>query len=229
MVLLREFLCAVGDHIEDDERDGICAVREGWRIALRECTMHLLNHRLAAIKAGRELGGVDMTSHDLTKTVLVQMALACRSHWKPERYGGDIPTRLRDAADAFLAHRHVDVDPERLVIDRICAHLQNDDKDGVRGWNVRDVPSDLRDGLWKDMKNEYGHLDLYASVWELRENCAVPDVRAWLSGTRAQQGFMEALARNMSFWDHPYVSGSSDSEEDWSEATRSSDSETELD
>ena len=145
---------------------------ELWEEALRDATLYLTLHRSIVRRVG-DITQVDMDDHDLTKTRLVQLALAYAWHW------GDEPRdqKLLDAAKLAITAGHCElenhhpecenvgfdkVDAKKLLIDRVSVHLQKDSMDKENGWGVnsRWIPEEYA-VEWEAMKNEYRHVNLY--------------------------------------------------------------------
>ena len=154
---------------------------ELWEQALREATLYLTLHRSIVRRVG-DVTQVDMDDHDLTKSRLVQMALAYAWHWPAKR-----DQKLLHAAKLAITAGHCElenhhpecenigfdeVDAKKLLIDRVAVHLQKDPMDKKNGWAVdpRWIPEKYA-AEWEALKNENKHTDLYTEcLWKARKD-----------------------------------------------------------
>lgn len=157
-----------------------------FEAAFDKAEKYLGYHRDIVKKAGSKMG-VDMDDHDLSKTRLVQAALAYRWH-----YEGVQDNYICKLADVLIRRGHCELEdhhPEyeqsgrgplnalKLFVDRVCVHVQKDPTDGRSGWQVdpRFIPRDLSQ-QWEEFRNRWGHINLYIDVKE-----AVNADRLWPS------------------------------------------------
>jgi len=132
-------------------------------------------HRKIVRACGAALG-VDMEDHDLTKSRLVQVALAYMWHWVL-----DHDDELAELARAMIKTFHCEredhhpefeaagcgaVDPNKLIVDRLAVHLQKDPQDRWGGWAVRElfIPPEYKE-FWKSFRLSYGHINLYEEAY----------------------------------------------------------------
>ena len=152
-----------------------------WEEALREATLYLTMHRSIVRRVG-DVTQVDMDDHDLTKSRLVQFALAYAWHWS-----GTHDQKLLDAAKLAIKAGHCEVenhhpeyetvgfdkvDAKKLLIDRVSVHLQKDPIDKEMGWGVdpRWIP-DKYAVEWEALKNENKHINLYTEcLWKAKKD-----------------------------------------------------------
>ena len=130
-------------------------------------------HRSVVRHVGNALK-VDMADHDLTKTKIIQLALAYAHHWD-EQYEKD--KTLNTKAWAAIRSGHCcqenhhpefelagkgDVDVSKLLVDRLSVHLQKDPEDDQLGWDVNKkwIPT-LYSKQWDELSQKFSHLDLY--------------------------------------------------------------------
>ena len=140
---------------------------------------YLRLHRAMAQQVGYSLG-IDMADHDLSKTRLVQVALAYCWHWAG--WGGEQDPALKRLAMAVIRKGHCELEdhhPEfqaaghglldihKLFADRIAVHLQKDSRDSCGGWGVKPcfIPEDYK-MAWEAFVAAYGHIDLYAEAYD---------------------------------------------------------------
>ena len=144
--------------------------------AISQGEEYLRLHRLMAQQVGYALG-ISMADHDLTKTRLVQVALAYCWHWPGEqdpalRKLAMVVIRkghceLEDHHPEFQAAGHGPLDIHKLFADRVAVHLQKDPHDGRGGWGVKPcfIPKDC-ELAWSAFVAAYGHLDLYEEAYD---------------------------------------------------------------
>ena len=149
-----------------------------WEEALREATLYLTLHRSIVRRVGK-VTQIDMDDHDLTKSRLVQFALAYAWHW------GDSPRdqKLLEAAKLAIKAGHCEVenhhleyeevgfdkvDAKKLLVDRASVHVQKDPIDKENGWAVdpKWIP-DKYAVVWEALKKEHKHKNLYTEcLWK---------------------------------------------------------------
>ena len=141
--------------------------------ALNRAMEYFALHRNIVREAGRALG-VDMLSHDLTKTRIVHCALAYLCHWNIRDIRDE---NLCDLAKVAIRVGHCekedhhpeyetsgkgDVDTCKLFTDRISVHMQKEKPDKIGGWDIN--PAFIPDKYKTDFdafRQGWGHLDLY--------------------------------------------------------------------
>ena len=145
---------------------------ERFKKALVEALRYHTLHRCVVRRAGA-LNQVDMDDHDLSKSRIVQVALAYWHHW----VGPHLRTPPLDAAinavkagHCELENHHpeyehvqnVAVDVQKLIVDRLSVHVQKDPVDKQNGWdiNLNFIPVEYRH-QWDEFKRIHGHKDLY--------------------------------------------------------------------
>ena len=140
--------------------------------ALHEAMRYHALHRCVVRRLGR-VTNVDMDDHDLTKSRIVQVALAYAWHWDDEPQDDG----LLDAAKRAILGGHNEcenhhleyadvgfgqVDYEKLLVDRLSVHLVKDKVDKEQGWGMlpKWIPHYL-DDQWERLKNDNKHVNLY--------------------------------------------------------------------
>ena len=142
--------------------------------ALERAEDYLSLHRHIARNSGDALG-IDMESHDLSKTRLVNWALAYLWHW--EGNADDKSNLLTQAAQTAVKEGHCEredhhpefeaagngeLDHFKMFADRISVHLQKDPKDTKGGWGVDPAFIPL---AWRAefvaFQRGFGHIDMY--------------------------------------------------------------------
>ena len=151
-----------------DERPGL------MNAALDDAIRYHDLHRRIVTRVGRLLN-IDMADHDLTKTRIVQAALAYVHHWYDEH-----DEHLLQSAKQAIKAGHTEcedhhpeyeevqfgkVNVQKLLVDRLSVHLQKDVVDAEYGWQVdlKWIPKRyLKD--WEDFKQKHKHINLYTEV-----------------------------------------------------------------
>ena len=136
---------------------------------------HLIHRKLTEVLG--ETVGVDMRAVNLTKTTIIQVALA---------YCFEIDEKCKEHTLAALARLVVDeghcelenhhplflkgdkeggVNVGRLFVERIVTHLQRNDADDEGGWAVNEkfIPAEYLEE-WKKFKTKYRSINLYEDV-----------------------------------------------------------------
>ncbi len=103
--LLGTWAGAVQQEMQDQGGDGI------WRQALEEAIAYFRMHMQLVRKMGRLLS-MDMNDHDLTKTKLVQYALAYLWHWPGKQF-----TSMKDMAWEVIHKCHM------TLMDHFPSHI----------------------------------------------------------------------------------------------------------
>ena len=146
-----------------------------YHAAMSESGDYLQKHRLIARCVGSALA-IDMRDHDLSKSRLIQVALAYCWHW-PEWAINAKCDELTCLAMTLVKRGHCEkedhhpeyemaghgkVDSSKLFADRIAVHLQKDPRDALGGWGVAAfyIPHDLKDS-WDSFRLSYGYINLY--------------------------------------------------------------------
>ena len=141
---------------------------QGYLIRMLYHTLHrIIVRRVGAVT------GVDMDDHDLSKSRIVHVALALWHHWQ----GNDPCPLLLELAKKCVRAGHCevenhhleyaevqndDVDPDKLLVDRLSVHLQKDPNDRQHGWGMdpKWIPEEYLPD-WDEFKKENGHQKLY--------------------------------------------------------------------
>ena len=151
-----------------------------YQKAMTLLTVYLRKRRIIAKHVGRALG-INMLDHDLTKSRLVQVALAYRFYW-PEWAGKEKCKELCHLATAITKKGHYELEDHhrdyeeaengplnarKLFADRLTVHLLKDPRDNRGGWAVQDfrIPDDLKPE-WEAFRSAYGHINLYVDALE---------------------------------------------------------------
>ena len=156
----------------------IDANRAQFQSAFKKGLAYFRLHRAIVRKVGDALG-IDMDDHDLTKTRIIQLALAYRWHWS----GAHDPV-LRTLAEniclkghnelenhhpQFAIAGHGPVDEKKLLVDVLSAHMQKDKpRDQRNGWDVSltYIPPELY-STWVQFRDKYGHINLYEDAYDI--------------------------------------------------------------
>ena len=121
-----------------------------------------------------------MLDHDLTKSRLVQVALAYCWEW-PKWAPSD--RRMKTLAMAFIRKGHCEMEdhhPEyevvghgplsmhKLFADRLAVHLQKDPRDDRGGWAILPhyIPEKC-EMAWETFRAAYGHINLYTEALDI--------------------------------------------------------------
>ena len=143
--------------------------------SLERSIKYLELHRAIVRRVGEALGR-SMDDHDLTKSRIVQVALAYRWHWL-----GKHETDLIASADCAIRVGHCEqenhhpefsragrgeVNVDKLLIDRLAVHIQKDQFDDLKGWDVQAkwIPEQYLEA-WADFRDKFGHIDLYYDAY----------------------------------------------------------------
>ena len=173
--VMKRFSEAVTPHIKNNPK--------AYHHAMTEATQYFRFHRVIVQEVGEVLG-VDMRDHDLTKTRLVQVALAFCWHW-PQWAQAAKDKNLKQLAQVLIKKGHLEqedhhpeyaaakvsergvghVDAHKLFTDRVSVHLQKDPRDKSGGWdlNARFIPKELTPA-WESFRENWRTVDLYAEA-----------------------------------------------------------------
>ena len=148
--------------------------------AMTESSEYLETHRVMVRCVGKALG-VNMQDHDLSKSRLIQVALAYCWHWPKWAEKAKCielaclamtlvkrgHCEMEDHHPEFEAAGHGVVDRSKLFADRIAVHLQKDARDTRGGWAVADnyIPLDLKE-RWEAFRTAFGYINLYEQAYE---------------------------------------------------------------
>ena len=140
--------------------------------ALVEALRYHTLHRCVVRRVGH-VNQVDMDDHDLSKSRIVQVALAYWHHWQGPHLRGpllDAAINAVRAGHCELENHHPEyalaqcdrVDEKKLIVDRLAVHLQKDPVDKQNGWeiNLAFIPTEYRRD-WDEFKRTHNHKDLY--------------------------------------------------------------------
>jgi len=155
-----------------------------WCEALQHSIQESKQHRKVVQAIGLQIG-IRMLDHDLTKTTLVQYALAYLNHWSWPQ-----DDRLRELAAEVLFKRHLeleshhqeyrkgDVEISKLFCDTLASHLIKNPDVKEMGWNidVTLIPSMCR-AHWHVFKLQHNKVNLY----EVIQKCKCPDILLQIS------------------------------------------------
>ena len=142
-----------------------------YKKALVEALRYNMLHRCIVRRVG-DINHVDMDDHDLSKSRIVQVALAYWHHWGEPRN-----ERLIDAAANAVRGGHCEledhhpefeqvqngyVDIHKLFCDRLSVHLQKDPVDKEKGWGIHlnFIPDEYWEH-WDNFKQVHKHKELY--------------------------------------------------------------------
>ena len=174
--------------------------KDEWLTSFFDSEIYLSTHRSCARRVGRVLG-VDMENHDLTKTRIVQVALAYTSHWLGDESMrcANLMQLARDAIKAghlelenYNLEFHGDIDYDKMFTNKVAVHLQEDAPDDDDGWllNPGFIPDQCKE-QWKLFRAKHTHLNLYELVWndllketELNQR---KDLERWIAGLIARR------------------------------------------
>jgi len=144
-----------------------------YKRALTEALRYHTLHRIVVRRVGA-VTNVDMDDHDLSKSRIVHVALALWHHWQGTPHPCPLLLELAKkcvrAGHCEVENHHPeyaevqndDVDPDKLLVDRLSVHLQKDPNDRQHGWGVdlNYIPAQyLQD--WDEFKKTNGHMKLY--------------------------------------------------------------------
>ena len=140
--------------------------------ALEEALHYHVLHRSLVKRVGA-VTQVDMDDHDLSKSRIVQVALAYWHHWSGPNYKPAIKEAAMNAVKAGhceLENHHPEferiqngtVNAQKLMVDRLSVHIQKDPTDKEDGWAVdpKWIPTQYRQD-WETFKKAHSHKDLY--------------------------------------------------------------------
>ena len=155
--------------------------------AIDEAMRYHTLHRCIVRRVG-QITDVDMADHDLTKSRIVQVALAYAWHWDDESRDD----KLLDAAKLAIVGGHNEcenhhpeyadvgfgeVHSEKLLVDRLSAHLQKDKVDNENGWGLlpKWIPFPLTE-QWEQFKSAKKHKNLYEEcLWKAKNEITRED------------------------------------------------------
>ena len=183
----------------------IDAQKDAFKKAFQAAMAYHTKHRLLVREVGK-LTHIDMDDHDLTKSRLVQVALAYAWHWPEHLAPKD--EALDKAAKLAIRGGHCEledhhpeyedvnfgrVDPEKLLVDRVSVHVQKDTMDRENGWAVD--PMYIPDkylNVWDALKKEHADKNLYVdALWKVNK-----ELTPRLSRGVATRAFLRALRRD---------------------------------
>ena len=136
-----------------------------------ECRRYQMTHRKYVVAIGDALG-ISMQSHDLTKTRLVECALAYLWHWRSGN--GPHQSTLYNIALDVVKHCHTELEShhpqfgeglntDEMFVDRIAVRIQKQSPVlDANGFDLEDkyIPENCKEA-WKRFKTEHSHHNLY--------------------------------------------------------------------
>jgi len=156
-----------------------CDADRSWRwiASYKEAVDYFSIHRRTVMAVGK-LVNINMADHDLTKTRLVQIALAFLWHWPGDKTPHELQLsglamdtvraghlEIEDHHPEFETANFGPVNVHKLFTDRVSVHLQKDPKDNSNGWdiNLDFIPMKYREA-WMEFVEKHKNIYLYSAL-----------------------------------------------------------------